>query len=95
MVDFRIRSRAVPGDYNSDGHVDSLDYDAWKSAFGTTNLAADGNGNGIVDAGDYTVWRNHLGVGGGGLSRVVPEPAGGLFDDRYRGVARLSLATVD
>lgn len=51
------------GDYNSDGSVDTADYQTWKLLYGLTvdeGLAADGNGNGVIDAGDYTVWRDAL-----------------------------------
>jgi hypothetical protein len=79
VVDFRFPSPPRLGDYNSDGAVNGLDYDVWKTAFGTTNSAADGNSNGIVDAGDYNVWRNHLDGGEGAIRAAVPEPAGGVL----------------
>jgi hypothetical protein len=65
------------GDYSRNGTVGPEDYTAWKAAFGTTNLAADGNGDGVVDAADYSVWRDNLGrsmAGGGAESLAVPEP---------------------
>lgn len=51
---------AEPGDYNGDGHVDSLDYNVWRGAFGTDASATDGNRDGHVDGADYVLWRNHL-----------------------------------
>ncbi len=77
VVDFRFPSQAFPGDYNSDGQVDAMDYDAWKLAFGAIGGASDGNSDGVVDAADYTVWRNNLGAGSAGSGGVaaVPEPA--------------------
>ncbi|QDU58513.1 PEP-CTERM sorting domain-containing protein [Aeoliella mucimassa] len=53
------------GDYNDDGVVDMQDYDAWKSAFGTSDAATDGNGDGTVNLADYTIWRDNLGAEGG------------------------------
>jgi hypothetical protein len=73
----------LAGDYNGDGFVTMLDYETWKTNYGsTTHLAADGNGNRKVDAADYTVWRNLLSLGSGAISssaqlplHAVPEPA--------------------
>lgn len=55
-----VLTPAEPGDYNSDGHVDALDYNVWRGAFGSDNPAADGNRDGIVDAADYVLWRKHM-----------------------------------
>ena len=53
----------IPGDYDSSGVVDNLDYDLWRNTFGSiADLRADGNQNGTVDAADYTVWQDNLGA---------------------------------
>ena len=77
VVDFRFPS--LPGDYNSDGTVNTFDYDVWRAAFGAAGAhPADGNSNGVVDTADYAVWREHAVLAGGsGLfdsSVIVPEP---------------------
>jgi hypothetical protein len=74
-----------PGDYDSDGDVDSTDYDIWRSHFGANYAAADGNLNGIVDGPDFAVWRKNvtgpLGTGESAqrfahsTSVAIPEPA--------------------
>jgi hypothetical protein len=52
----------VPGDYDTSGTVNTLDYHLWRMNFGSTsNLVADGNGNGVIDAADYVIWRKNLG----------------------------------
>ena len=62
------------GDFNGDGAVSGADYDAWRSAFGTSgNSLADGNGDSIVSAADYTIWR--AAITGATASGTVPEPA--------------------
>jgi hypothetical protein len=64
--------------------VNLSDYNAWRSAFGTSTIifgsGADGNYNGVIDAADYLVWRNSLSDAGLGASLAeagVPEPAAG------------------
>jgi endonuclease/exonuclease/phosphatase family metal-dependent hydrolase len=80
VVDFRF---PIPGDYNGDRTVNHLDFQLWRSTFGSTqNLSADGNGNQVVDAGDYVIWRRHLTIGSGAVAGpdiAVPEPASNLL----------------
>jgi endonuclease/exonuclease/phosphatase family metal-dependent hydrolase len=81
VVDFRF---PIPGDYNDDRAVDDLDFQVWRSTFGSTQvLSADGNGNLVVDAGDYVVWRKQMTTGSGALApgpnMPVPEPASNLL----------------
>ena len=76
-----IRDELLPGDFDNSGYVDTLDYDLWRSQFGSSGPAADGNLDGIVDIADYTVWRDNLGTGtppSGVLylgATSVPEPS--------------------
>lgn len=68
----------IAGDYHRDGAVDSLDFNAWKSTFGSDEeLAADGNGNNLIDAADYIVWRKRLGStlgsGAAGEEHILAE----------------------
>jgi hypothetical protein len=75
---------APPGDYNSDGSVDALDYVRWQGLFGSAEAAADGNGDKAVDAADYVIWRKLVLSGGDGggsaaLTSQVPEPTTAAF----------------
>jgi len=98
--DMFVAAAPIPGDYDSNGIVETADYTKWKTTFGTNVTAgsnADGNGNGIVDAADYTVWRDHLGnSSGSGSGSAVPEPgtlllAGGVLAMVAAGVRRRAL----
>jgi hypothetical protein len=77
-LDLLRAATVVVGDYNRDGEVDSLDYQAWRSNFGLTapNLWSDGNRDGTVDAADYVIWQRaaQSGVGATSSWQVVPEP---------------------
>jgi S-formylglutathione hydrolase FrmB len=76
----------VHGDYTHDGRTDAEDFAAWKEAFGSSDLAADGNADGIVDAADYIVWRKSVGASAGVNADIVdevsemavPEPGSGV-----------------
>ena len=65
-----LDSVAPAGDYDSDGDVDTADYNSWRAAYGNQTIlhgsGADGNYDGIIDAADYTIWRNSLGQTGTG-----------------------------
>ncbi len=55
----------LPGDFNGDGSVNSVDYSVWRANYGAVSgqgLLADGNRDGRVDAADYTVWRDNVGT---------------------------------
>jgi hypothetical protein len=71
---------SVPGDYDGSGQVNLLDYNLWRTNFGTANLDSDGNQNGAVDAADYVVWRDAAAAAATGAMAAsdamgVPEPA--------------------
>jgi len=64
-----------PGDYDTDGDVDSADYGVWQQDFGTSVSAgtgADGSGNGMVDTADYVVWRKFTSSSGAGAFSKTP-----------------------
>ena len=75
-----LLSQASPaGDYNGDGLVTMSDYNAWRTAFGTSTIiygsGADGDYNGSIGIGDYLVWRKGFAAGGAGASfAAIPEP---------------------
>jgi hypothetical protein len=55
----------LPGDFNSDGMVNPVDYVVWRNALGTTYTQA-----------DYDVWRAHFGktMGSSASHAAIPEP---------------------
>ncbi|MEM6748859.1 MAG: dockerin type I domain-containing protein [Planctomycetota bacterium] len=76
LVEYVLASVALPGDANSDGVVDLLDFDVLAQNFGssTGNGAADGdfNGDGAVDLLDFDILAQNFGATSPGS---VPEPA--------------------
>jgi hypothetical protein len=93
-LDFALGTSA--GDYDNDGEVTNLDYQKWKSTFGSTlELAADGNGDNVVNAADYTVWRNHLGQVGAVPSGHSEPTATAFFADPVSGVQGVWVAESD
>jgi hypothetical protein len=73
----------IPGDYTGDGNIDQADYDAWVTAFGTSEESpADGNEDGVVGAADYVLWRNRYEENEPGQSahlHLIPEPSAVLL----------------
>lgn len=73
-------SPPIPGDYNVDGKVDSLDFILWRNTLNSTvKLAADGDFDGVIDQDDYFIWRANFGNVAPGFSASnsvtsVPEP---------------------
>lgn len=60
----KVAAQTRPGDANSDGRVDGVDYVIWlnhynQSVLGATN--GDFNGSGRVDGVDYVIWLNNYG----------------------------------
>ena len=78
VIDATPLQPVLLGDYDGSGTVDLNDYNIWKNAFGTDNLAADGNRDGAVNAADYAVWLNSLGDVDGTITslNLIPEPTG-------------------
>lgn len=65
---------SLTGDFDQNGVVNSLDYNTWRTAYGTALAAADGNLNGVVDAADYVIWRNAITAAGSNAELVVSIP---------------------
>lgn len=68
---------SLPGDFNSDGFVDTADFTVWRDNFGEGEsiLRGNGDGSGTVDVGDYQLWRSEFGsVAGAPAIVAAPEP---------------------
>lgn len=67
----------MPGDFNDDGLVNTLDYATWRDNLGSDfDLNANGVSDGVVDALDYEVWKSSFGDAMGSTveAQPVPEP---------------------
>jgi predicted outer membrane repeat protein len=63
-VEQQLQPPALPGDFNRDNVVDSMDYLLWQRSVGShvaSYSAADGNGDGVVGPEDREIWRAHFG----------------------------------
>ena len=56
-------SGVCPADYNGDGFVDPLDYNAFINDFEAGDMAADFNGDGFLDPLDYNGFINAFEAG--------------------------------
>jgi len=70
---------ALPGDYNSNGVVDTADYVRWRDNIGTSNVLPNDPTGGTIGQTQYDTWRinfgNTPGSGSGtGETSTVPEP---------------------
>ena len=87
---------ALPGDFNSDGLVDTADYSQWRETLGSeTDLAADANGSGRIDTGDYQIWRQNFGspqpaATSSAHSLAVPEPSAILLAVLFAALAMVA-----
>jgi endonuclease/exonuclease/phosphatase family metal-dependent hydrolase len=81
VVDFRFPTIPLPGDFNSDGMVNSTDYGFWRTRFGSPDASADANRNSIVDTADYVIWRRAFATSTGavGQAAIVPESASNVL----------------
>jgi hypothetical protein len=74
---------SIPGDFNSDGTVDGLDFVTWQTNFPTasdaTKTQGDADGDGDVDGADFVVWQTNFPSPSPGVSPVPEPPADYLF----------------
>lgn len=67
---------AIPGDFDGDGTVGTLDLSIWREAYGSANNSGDADGNGVADGNDFLIWqRNYSGT----ATTAVPEPSGAML----------------
>jgi hypothetical protein len=72
-------TRAVPGDFDSDGDVDGADFVIWQTNFpaasGKVLATGDADADGDVDGADFVVWQTNFPTSAAPGSSPVPEPA--------------------
>jgi hypothetical protein len=70
---------ARPGDFDSDGDVDGVDFVTWQNHFPTASGAllvdGDADGDGDVDGADFIVWQTNFPFSPAPGVAPVPEPA--------------------
>lgn len=72
-----VGGATTPGDFNSDGDVDSLDLGILKTNFGATSATfsmGDADADADVDGTDFLVWQRNVETGS--PASTVPEPSG-------------------
>lgn len=81
-----VVSSILPGDYNGDGLVDSIDYAVWRENLGQRIILPGDTTPGAVTSEDFGVWQANYGaIAASSLSSPparlasVPEPAAGLL----------------
>jgi arylsulfatase A-like enzyme len=76
MLQFRVLTSGMIGDFNHDEVVDGQDLAVWQAAFGATpNADADADGDGDSDGYDFLAWQRQLGASQPGAPAAsVPEP---------------------
>jgi hypothetical protein len=75
---FTPPASAIPGDFNSDGNVDGIDFGLWQDHFPTASGAelmhGDGDGDGDVDGADFVIWQTNFPYPSTEVT-AIPEPA--------------------
>jgi hypothetical protein len=66
----------VPGDYDADGDVDTIDFSVWRMAYGV-NAAGDADGDGDTDGNDFILMQRFAKDFVPAVAAVssIPEPA--------------------
>ncbi len=85
LIEISATQVLFPADFDEDGDVDSVDFDAWKTGYGTTGATladGDADADGDVDGRDYLIWQQFRGsttpstIQG---NTTVPEPSTALM----------------
>jgi hypothetical protein len=68
----------TPGDFNSDGQVNGVDFGIWQNSFpttaGGTQATGDADGDGDIDGADFIIWQTHYPTPANPTT-AVPEPS--------------------
>ena len=64
----------LPGDFNSDGHVDADDLTQWQGDFGL-NGDSDADVDADSDGTDFLTWQRGIGVASLATTQAIPEPS--------------------